>query len=34
MIKDYYRVRGWEDDGRIQKKKLAVLGLKEVSPDA
>jgi aldehyde:ferredoxin oxidoreductase len=34
MIKDYYRIRGWETDGRIQKKKLAVLGLKEISPDA
>lgn len=28
MIKDYYLVRGWEADSRIQTRKLAPLGLK------
>jgi aldehyde:ferredoxin oxidoreductase len=27
MIKDYYHIRGWEDDGRITPQKLIALGL-------
>jgi aldehyde:ferredoxin oxidoreductase len=27
MIKDYYRIRGWEADGRITPQKLIALGL-------
>jgi aldehyde:ferredoxin oxidoreductase len=34
MIKDYYRVRGWEADSRIQTRKLAALGLEELRHDA
>jgi aldehyde:ferredoxin oxidoreductase len=29
MIKDYYRIRGWEDDGRISKEKLQKLDLQD-----
>jgi aldehyde:ferredoxin oxidoreductase len=31
MIKDYYRVRGWEADGRISSQKLITLGLESAS---
>jgi aldehyde:ferredoxin oxidoreductase len=28
MIEDYYRLRGWEPDGKIMAEKLEELGLK------
>jgi aldehyde:ferredoxin oxidoreductase len=27
MVADYYRIRGWEADGKIKQEKAAALGL-------
>jgi len=30
MVEDYYRLRGWEESGKIKKEKLDELGLEEL----
>jgi aldehyde:ferredoxin oxidoreductase len=30
LVADYYRARGWNADGKIEKQKLEALGLKEL----